>query len=98
MSSVFPFSFDTHTILCHLEHEFHLISPLQLASGEHLCSEPCPASLESSLWLIGPGVDHTGRFPVDFLHDEATFQDVVPGAFPGPGIGGQLGQEVCGWW
>src|SRR5262250_3400340 len=98
MSSLFPFSFDTHAIPRHLEREFHLVSPLQLASREHLRSDPCPASFEPSLWLIGPGVDHAGRFRVDFLHDEATFQDVAPRALPGPGVSGQLGREVRCWW
>src|SRR5262245_7347953 len=98
MASLFQSSFDTHVILRHFECEFPLVSPLQPASGEHLRYDPCPASFELSLWIIGPGVDHAGRFRVDVLHDEVTLQDIAPGALPGPGVGGQLGREVRCWW
>src|SRR5215831_9045753 len=98
MASPFPFSFDTHAILSHLERECHLVSPLQLASREYLRSDPCPAAFEPSLWMISPGVDHAGRFRINLLHNEATLQDVVPGTLPSPGVGGQLGREVRCWW
>src|ERR1043166_7757706 len=98
MASLFQSSFDTHVILRHFECEFPLVSPLQLASGEHLRYDPGPASFEPALWMIGPGVDHAGRFRVDLLHNEATFQGVAPGTLPGPGVGGQLGREVRCWW
>src|SRR5437763_14061121 len=80
MASLFSFSYDTHAIPCHLEREFYLVSPLQLASREHLRSDPCPASFGPSLGLIGPSVDHAGRFRVDLLHDSGGH--ITPTIFP----------------